>query len=424
MRVSYTFRLSLEIGLFTFIFSLFGLLFLELWERKSYSMEDEFYDVFQIQERIDLARNDEPELFSENEKMQYYASKELLPEEYQTYQTPGIFKLSQTKQILVGLDEKKQSLYYVVFDLEDEAFQEEEFHHEFGIAILFLATVAFFSSGLIYRMAKRTSAPILHLMEQLNKLDEPSKAIPVLNRSDELGHLSQALHDMLLRMQNLIVREREFTAFSSHELRTPLTIMRGNIDILLEHELADSATLAGRAIARIDSATRRMTGISSSFLWLAREHQDQASEQVNRFRKQDLEKILELNLINLNKEYHDRVEVNIENVDWNLRHNMMTIVVDNLIRNALLHGVGSVFIEAKNNHISVRNSKNGNFCINSEGFSQNDSDIFAEPTKEEFISVNRRGVGMKIVHRICEANGWICSVSNTENEFTIDVEVS
>jgi signal transduction histidine kinase len=204
---------------------------------------------------------------------------------------------------------------------------------------------------------------------------------------------------MLKRMRKQVERERDFTAFSSHEMRTPLTVMRGNLDILLEIDLNKNQSIAERAFVRMDSATRRMTGICSSFLWLAREHSAQQEHEMTRFTRCDLEKVLEFTLENVSEQQRERVFVDIDSIDWQVRHDMLTIVVDNLIRNALQHSSKIIYFGASRGTLFIANITDGE------------------------LSDAGNGIGIKIVRRICESSGWTCVVKLDDNSFNVTIDV-
>ena len=46
--------------------------------------------------------------------------------------------------------------------------------------------------------------------------------LPVGNRRDELGRLAQTFNDLLGRLEESMVQQRQFMADASHELRTPV----------------------------------------------------------------------------------------------------------------------------------------------------------------------------------------------------------
>jgi len=398
MRLNYTTRLAIEIGVFTFVFSIlfFGLFFLEVWESEENSLIEDVIETSTISNHVQEILRDNPEFFKDKDGINYYSSLNRLPFQYQQYTKTGLYSEQDKEQILVGRH-KNGSLYFVVFSPEILLSDNYEIFEIIKI-IIFLALVASFSALLVYRMAKRTSAPILHLRDQLKQLDSTTDNIPVIARNDELGELSLALNEMLARLNDAAEREREFTAFSSHELRTPLTIMQGNID-LLKNVGSGHSPIATRAISRLDGAIQRMTGISSSFLWLAREHSSHENDIMPEFNRDDLQSIIELTLENLPLIRKENTYLDLENICWQARPDMVTIVIDNLIRNASEHGTQDIHIVARHSYLSISNNWNQ--------LDKRKSGV---------------GIGLKIVQRICKSNDWNISYINGRSSFTATLE--
>lgn len=91
-----------------------------------------------------------------------------------------------------------------------------------------------------------------------------------------------------------------------------------------------------------------------------------------------------------------------------------------LTRNILQHGSGEILIEATTYKFTVRNSK-------SKTDTNNDQETLAYPYGSNVGDTphsNEHGIGIEIVHRICEANDWVYTVSNSGAEYVVDVELS
>jgi signal transduction histidine kinase len=86
-----------------------------------------------------------------------------------------------------------------------------------------------------------------------NNLDERIALPP---RPDELHALASAINGLLHRIEQAVVREKQFTADASHELRTPLAVLRGTFEVLLRKprnaaDYVESITLGMREIDRL-----------------------------------------------------------------------------------------------------------------------------------------------------------------------------
>ena len=107
----------------------------------------------------------------------------------------------------------------------------DTFHWEIVSALLIPAAIAFVVSLLASWFAIR------HIVSPLQKLTEELKHRNVTewipfesdNRSHEVQAITQALNDLVERMQLAFTRERQFTSDVSHELRTPVAGIRLNL---------------------------------------------------------------------------------------------------------------------------------------------------------------------------------------------------
>ena len=130
----------------------------------------------------------------------------------------------------------------------------DPFHWEIVSALLIPAASAFVVSLLASWFAIR------HIVSPLQKLTEELKHRNVTewipfesdNRSHEVQAITQALNDLLERMQLAFTRERQFTSDVSHELRTPIAGIRLNLELLSMQLPEETAPL----IARLDDMQR------------------------------------------------------------------------------------------------------------------------------------------------------------------------
>jgi signal transduction histidine kinase len=132
------------------------------------------------------------------------------------------------------------------------------------------------SSWLTYRIAKRMTAPLQWLAQEVRRWDPrdpdtsalaPDK-LPV-DAGIETRQLAGALQRMGERMRLFVHRERDFTRDASHELRTPLTVIRVATDLMQSDP--DLPERVHRSLARTQRAVRDMEAVVDAFLLLARE---------------------------------------------------------------------------------------------------------------------------------------------------------
>jgi|APLow6443716910_1056828.scaffolds.fasta_scaffold08287_2 signal transduction histidine kinase len=124
-------------------------------------------------------------------------------------------------------------------------------------------------------LAGRVIAPVRELAERvrgrdpaagpMTAVDDAADALPY----DEVGELAQTIEGYVQRLRAFVERERAFVSNASHELRTPLAVIQGAVEVLKADPRLDDRTQ--ERLDRIARATRGMTDLTTALLMLARE---------------------------------------------------------------------------------------------------------------------------------------------------------
>ncbi len=262
------------------------------------------------------------------------------------------------------------------------------------IAILLVVAAVFtLLTMLIVRLlARRLAAPVLELTRRIEALDESQVRLEPLARDDEVGQLSRAFAALLERLQRFVRREQEFTRFASHELRSPATVIQGNLD-LLRASIPDTE-LNRRILSRLDTASTRISQLVECFLLLSRESDSEALE-AQLYTPEMLQRQVALVLEGVAAPERERVRLQIEAFSWRIHPLMLSILLDNLLRNALYHGNGEIGLSAGPDGIRVDNAVEQGSV--EPGF----------------------GIGLQIVARICAASGWDYRRLETPGRFSV-----
>jgi signal transduction histidine kinase len=101
----------------------------------------------------------------------------------------------------------------------------------YPLILLLLFLIARFIAG-------RSIKPISSIIDTANFItkDNLKSRIPLPQNKDELHLLSQTINDLLDRIENAVIREKQFTSDASHELRTPLAVIKGTLEVLIRKE--------------------------------------------------------------------------------------------------------------------------------------------------------------------------------------------
>jgi heavy metal sensor kinase len=87
-------------------------------------------------------------------------------------------------------------------------------------------------------LASITLKPLKKMIKTVRQItaENMSLRIDPPETQDEIKELAETFNDMLQKIQQVLVSQRQFIQDVSHELRTPLTIMRGELEVALKRE--------------------------------------------------------------------------------------------------------------------------------------------------------------------------------------------
>lgn len=109
-------------------------------------------------------------------------------------------------------------------------------------------------------LAGRLARPVRLLRDAAVQLGDGDFTIDVpRSRVPELDEAAQAMTATALRLDDLVTRERAFSADASHQLRTPLAGLRAAIETELEFPRPDPTIVLHEAISDIDRLERTIT---------------------------------------------------------------------------------------------------------------------------------------------------------------------
>jgi signal transduction histidine kinase len=137
-------------------------------------------------------------------------------------------------------------------------------------SMLILVPFALLTVALGWLAAHRMLRPVRQLTATARQMSAAnlSQRLELSGPDDELKELGDTFDQMLARLDTAFESQRRFVANASHELRTPLTIMRTEIDITLDGQPADTASL--RAMGQvIRAAVARSERLVDGLLALA-----------------------------------------------------------------------------------------------------------------------------------------------------------
>nr|HQU71327.1 histidine kinase dimerization/phospho-acceptor domain-containing protein [Calditrichia bacterium] len=147
------------------------------------------------------------------------------------------------------------------------------------LAVLFpiIQVVLFWISRL---MAGRSILPVENIITTAERITRENLRermdLPV--HQDELYRLSATINQLLDRLEDSLLREKQFTADASHELRTPLSAVMGTLEVLARkpRSVEHYQTRIGESIREL----KRMSDLIDRLLMLARYDSEKLKPQL------------------------------------------------------------------------------------------------------------------------------------------------
>jgi signal transduction histidine kinase len=133
-------------------------------------------------------------------------------------------------------------------------------HRIIALLVALAAAVLAVGAGIGWVVAGRLARPVRRLRDAAVQLGGGDFTIVVpSSRVPELDQAGQAMTATARRLDDLVTRERAFSADASHQLRTPLAGLRAAIETELQFPRADHAQVLREAIVDIDRLERTIT---------------------------------------------------------------------------------------------------------------------------------------------------------------------
>lgn len=354
--------------------------------------------------QLERAADNYPDVVS---NIRSYDAVDCLPESLRQWAhanpDEGIYEFSSDElHVAVIAADNEQQRAFVVYDVAGiEAASSEDWWWLLLITgvVGSLGALGFMLGVIVMR---RAVAPVVQLANVVADIDLEHLSAGDHKRiesarfgDDEVGLLAGTLEKTLERISAFIARERYFTDSASHELRTPITVITGAIELLEQSHLSAADV---QLVDRVRRATLDMKNTIEMFLCLARETDDGLYDE-QFFVMPVVSQAIDQQRYLLGGKL---VDIDIDEIAQSSVHGhpqAFSIAVNNLVRNAFEHtrdGQGPITILVKEFELLVSN-----------GLS---SDADARHLPTEGAASQGYGLGLGIVQRLSERNGWTFSL--------------
>ena len=268
-------------------------------------------------------------------------------------------------------------------------------------------------------LASITLKPLKEMINTARQItaENMSLRITTPESKDEIRQLAETFNDMLGKIQQVIISQKQFIQDVSHELRTPITIMRGELEVALKRQrspeeycrILESNLEETKKIGKLLVDLLALARFDSSSATLVRESTDISSILKNIL--DDMEILASQKGITL--EYYSQEGVAVP-VD---RDKIMRVFI-NIIDNAIKYTPeqGKICVE-------VIKQKNCAFItITDDGIGIPQQDL--PHIFDRFYQVDKSrsgagfGLGLSIAQSIIEAHGGSITVESIQNQGT------
>jgi len=300
----------------------------------------------------------------------------------------GRHEIAQYRHVAVFPHPIEKRLLYLVLDETTAGLDIVLSRVLFGTLLAVIAAVVV-GVTLARLVSRQLMRPMNQLVHRIDQLDIANPRLEPLPQDDEISFLSERFSTAIDLLKARDQRERDFTRFASHELRSPITVLSGSTSILRsEHSLTPRGK---RALTRAEAAVQRMTRLVETFLFLGRAGDESVpSATTSREIATEIDSLLSARE---SAGSHIRVSTEVSNGEFVTNRFLLSIVLENLLINAVRHGTGELSVNIAPPSITLRNPIAGNI----------------DPG---------HGFGLEIAERICERIGFELSIANDGNVFT------
>lgn len=290
-------------------------------------------------------------------------------------------------------------------------------------SLMILPTIVLITAIGGYIFAGRMLRPIRKIADsarQISRGKDLHKRIVLSKGNDELHQLARDFNDMVARLENAFLIERQFTSDASHELRTPLCVILAQCELSLSE--TSSPAEYKEAIEIIHRQAKKMTGLINSMLDFTRLQLKSDQYEKQMFDLSDLVQnvVQEMALI---AEKQIVLSSFIQpDIQYTGNKELFSRLLSNLISNAYRYGRenGHIFVSLRKENAHIRLS------VRDDGIGISPEDlphIFerfyqADPSR----SGNGAGLGLAMVKEIVQFHGGEISVKSTVaqgSEFTV-----
>lgn len=254
-------------------------------------------------------------------------------------------------------------------------------------------------------IARKSISPVNRITYTAEKItrENLNHRIELPKHKDELYILVETINSLLDRLQDAVLREKQFTADASHELRTPLSSLKGTFEVILRKPREPEQYV--QKIQYGLEEVNRMTILVEQLLLLARYECGSIPVHPQKIR---MEEMLHVLLVRLEKQLDENklsLKVNLsQQFEIIADPFLLEQILENLLTNALKYSNngGEIEIEAKEiGEQKILSIKDHGIGMNRQQVEKIFERFYRADESRNF-SIRGNGLGMAIVKRFSD----------------------
>ncbi|MBB1627155.1 HAMP domain-containing sensor histidine kinase [Achromobacter sp. UMC71] len=328
---------------------------------------------------------------------------------------PGFHKIERNGRVWHAMVDDKDGQRYILLRDYTEYERNQAASHWTTVTGLAASLALAFVLGTL--ATRRMLRPLGRLAAQVTTrgAQPPQTRLAEDYPPDEIGRLAAAFDATYNQLEQALRREQLFTADVGHELRTPLMVISSSCELLLDEPGLDEAGVA--RVRRIAAAAADMGARLDTYLMLARGRDaggqfaresalDAAREQVSAWHV-----VAQRRGMTLTLETDDAGASQDAGAAARFPAPLLRAVLSNLIRNSLQYaGPGAhVRVETGSDYLQVADNGPGIPAERQEA-------IFSPFVRGSQADNGNLGLGLSLVQRICEHQGWKVSLQSAPGQ--------
>lgn len=333
----------------------------------------------------------------------------------------GHFQFKGSKHIYYGIYYPDNQGNFVVFVKASN----EEFLSQIKNLIFILSTVfviglitIFFLSRYISNVAYK---PVKDIVKQVNKVNYNNleHGIEVPDTNDELEELIKTYNDLLFRLSESFLIQKNFINYASHEFKTPLTAIAGSLEVFAQKERnpQEYKEVTQKALENV----YKIENILSNLLLLSG-LKHSTEQQTDSIRIDELIWDIHDALLEKTEEYQTQLNIQIDVDDFNVliysaNQALIHLALYNIIENAVKYSDQKpidIVLKNKNSKIEI--------AIQDYGKGIENEDLNHIKTMfyrgKNVGNISGSGIGLSLALLIFEQNEIECNIQSKVNSGT------